>query len=86
MSGGQCQRILLARALLNKPAILILDESTSGIDSKTEKNILGNILKDQHIKTLIMISHNSKNVDLFDRILSFEDGNILGDILQDKKY
>ena len=85
LSGGQCQRILLARALLNKPAILILDESTSGIDSKTEKNILGNILKDQHIKTLIMISHNSKNVDLFDRILSFEDGKIASDLLHGKK-
>lgn len=80
LSGGECQRILLARAILSKPKILILDEATSAIDSDMEKTILRNILKNSDIKTVIMISHNSRNLEMFDRILHLKNGKIVEEI------
>ena len=81
LSGGQCQRIALARALLRKPAILILDESTSALDNNMERSILENIIHKTEVKTLIMVSHNHANLDLFDRVLIFENGLIKEDYL-----
>lgn len=81
LSGGECQRILLARAILSKPKILILDEATSAIDANMEKTILSNILKNKDIKTVIMISHNSRNLNMFHRIIHLEHGKIMQDIL-----
>lgn len=81
LSGGQCQRIALARALLRKPAILILDESTSALDNNMERSILENIIHKTEVKTLIMVSHNHANLDLFDRVLIFENGFIKEDYL-----
>lgn len=85
LSGGQCQRIALARALLKKPTILILDEATSALDNNMEKAILENIIHKTNIKTLIMISHNHINLKLFDRVLFFENGLIKKDNLINKK-
>ena len=85
LSGGQCQRIALARALLKKPTILILDEATSALDNNMERAILENIIYKTNIKTLIMISHNHVNLKLFDRVLFFENGLIKNDSFVNKK-
>ena len=63
LSGGQRQRIALARALFNKPKILILDEATSNIDIKTEEKIISSIIKNFKL-TLIIVSHR-KNLQKF---------------------
>ena len=63
ISGGQRQRISLARALFNKPRILILDEATSNIDMKTEEKIIKSIIKNFKL-TLIIVSHR-KNLNKF---------------------
>ena len=63
LSGGQIQRISIASTLALKPSLLILDESTSGIDIKTESKILENIIELENLTTIV-ISH-SKNVESF---------------------
>ena len=63
LSGGQRQRIAIARALFNKPKILILDEATSNIDMKTEEKIISSLIKDFEL-TLIIVSHR-KNLNKF---------------------
>lgn len=71
LSGGQCQRISIARALICPSPILILDEATSALDTKTESQILKHILerKDQ---TLIFISHKEQHKNLFDRVIKLK--------------
>lgn len=81
LSGGQCQRIALARALLKQPEILVLDEATSALDNNMEKIILENIIQKTKIKTIIMVSHNSINLNLFDRMIILENGVIKDDHL-----
>ena len=61
ISGGQAQRISIARALVKNPKILLLDESTSQIDTKKEKNILSNIIRNNI--TVILITHRSENIE-----------------------
>ncbi len=69
ISGGQAQRISLARALLSNPDLLILDESTNSIDEETERKILTSIIADRPDLTLILVSHNSQNIEFFSRVL-----------------
>ncbi|MBT4880181.1 MAG: ABC transporter ATP-binding protein [Alphaproteobacteria bacterium] len=83
LSGGQCQRIALARAFLCDSPILILDEATSALDNKMEREILEAIISDTQTKTFIMITHNPTNFDIFDRILFFENGAIKQDVKTD---
>ena len=79
MSGGQQQRVAIARALVSKPSIVLADEPTGNLDSKTSADVLG-LLKTTSQKfhqTLVMITHNSEIAQLADRIIRIEDGKIV---------
>jgi ABC-type bacteriocin/lantibiotic exporter with double-glycine peptidase domain len=69
LSGGQCQRIGIARALYHDPKILFFDEATSSLDESTEKEILNTISKISKDKTVIFITHKKDNLIYFDRII-----------------
>ena len=89
LSGGQWQKLALARAFFRDAPILILDEPTSAIDAKAEYEIFENVQKLQKDKTVIIISHRFSTVRNADRILVFDDGKIIEegnhDKLMDKK-
>lgn len=79
LSGGQQQRVAIARALITKPAIVLADEPTGNLDSKTSADVLG-LLQSSSRKfnqTLVMISHNNEIAQLADRIVRIEDGRIV---------
>lgn len=76
LSGGQKQRIILARALLQDFNILIIDEGLNQVDSDLERRILKNIFKEYNDKTIIVISHRLDNLDLFDSLIEFKDGQV----------
>ena len=79
MSGGQQQRVAAARAMVTNPAIVLADEPTGNLDSKTSADVLG-LLKTTSQKfhqTLVMITHNSEIAQLADRIIRIEDGKIV---------
>ena len=76
LSGGQKQRIGIARALYSKPEILVLDESTSALDYKTEKEILETIKNLKGVLTSIIISHKVDNLSFCDKIIVIEEGKI----------
>ena len=76
VSGGQKQRISIARALMKDAPILILDDSVSAVDTKTERNILGNLKKTRAGKTTILIAHRISTIEQMDKIL-FVDGGTL---------
>lgn len=78
-SGGQRQRLVLARILLQDPPIIVLDEPTVGLDPVTEQRILDTIMRLFAGKTLIMITHHLQGVDAFERVLFFEDGTVVMD-------
>lgn len=78
LSGGQQQRVAIARALVSKPAIVLADEPTGNLDSRTSNDVLG-LLKATSSKfrqTLVMITHNNEIAQLADRIIRIEDGKI----------
>lgn len=80
LSGGQQQRVAIARALAAKPAIVLADEPTGNLDSRTSQDVLG-VLKMTSAKfhqTMVMITHNEQIAQLADRIIHLEDGKILG--------
>ena len=74
LSGGEKQRIVLARALLKKFNILIIDEGLSQVDVNMERKILKNIFDKFKDKTIIFISHRLDNLDLFDNLIRVENG------------
>ena len=74
VSGGQKQRISIARALMKNAPILILDDSVSAVDTKTEKNILENLHTTREGKTTILIAHRISTIERMDKILFVEDG------------
>ncbi|MBQ8623869.1 MAG: ABC transporter ATP-binding protein [Oscillospiraceae bacterium] len=79
LSGGQQQRVAIARALVSKPAIVLADEPTGNLDSRTSNDVLG-LLKTTSSKfrqTLVMITHNNEIAQLADRIIRIEDGKIV---------
>lgn len=78
LSGGEQQRVAIARALISKPSIILADEPTGNLDSKTSQNVLG-LLKtsvEQYKQTLIMITHNLEIAQLAQKIVRIEDGRI----------
>lgn len=80
LSGGQQQRVALARALATKPAIILADEPTGNLDSRTSMEVIG-LLKMTGRKfnqTIVMITHNEEIAQLADRIIHLEDGRIVG--------
>ena len=77
VSGGQKQRISIARALLKDSPVLILDDSVSAVDTKTEKAILHNLRTTRAGKTTILIAHRISTIESLDKILFLEDGRIV---------
>ena len=78
LSGGQQQRVAIARALASKPAIILADEPTGNLDSKTSQDVLG-LLKTTGQKfnqTMVMITHNDEIAQMADRTIRIEDGHI----------
>ena len=78
VSGGQKQRISIARALMKDAPILILDDSVSAVDTKTERAILQNLRATRQGKTTILIAHRISTIQSMDRVLFIEDGRIAG--------
>ena len=76
VSGGQKQRISIARALMKDAPILILDDSVSAVDTKTEKTILENLRSTRAGKTTILIAHRISTIEKMDKILFIEDGEL----------
>ena len=76
LSGGEKQRVAIARMLLKDCQINILDEATSSLDSKTEKLIIENLLEKKTSKTLIIISHRLSSIANADNILVMENGRL----------
>lgn len=84
LSGGQQQRVAIARALASKPAIILADEPTGNLDSKTTQEVLG-LLKltgERFHQTIVMITHNEALAQLCDRVIHIEDGRIISDSVQ----
>ncbi len=79
LSGGQQQRVAIARALATKPALVLADEPTGNLDSRTSQDVLGllKITSHKFNQTIIMITHNEEIAQLADRILRIEDGKII---------
>ncbi len=77
VSGGQKQRISIARALMKDAPILILDDSVSAVDTKTEKNILDALRKNRLGRTTILIAHRVSSVEQMDRVVFMDGGHIL---------
>ena len=79
LSGGQQQRVAIARALASKPAIILADEPTGNLDSKTSQDVLGLIktTSKKYNQTIVMITHNDEIAQLADRIIRIEDGRIV---------
>ena len=78
VSGGQKQRISIARALMKNSEILILDDSVSAVDTKTEETIIGNLKKLRENKTTILIAHRITTVKKLDKIIVMDDGKVVG--------
>lgn len=79
LSGGQQQRVAIARALAAKPAIILADEPTGNLDSRTSQDVMGllKITSRKYTQTIVMITHNEEIAQLADRIIRIEDGHIV---------
>lgn len=79
LSGGQQQRVAIARALASKPAIILADEPTGNLDSRTSQDVLGllKVTSQKYTQTIVMITHNEEIAQLADRIIRIEDGRIV---------
>ena len=79
LSGGQQQRVAIARALATKPAIILADEPTGNLDSRTSQDVLGlmKVTGQKFAQTMVMITHNEEIAQMADRIVRIEDGRIV---------
>lgn len=79
LSGGQQQRVAIARALAIKPSVILADEPTGNLDSKTSQDVLGilKVTSERYQQTIVMITHNEEIAQMADRIVRIEDGQIV---------
>ena len=79
LSGGQQQRVAIARALAAKPAIILADEPTGNLDSRTSQDVMGllKVTSQRFSQTIVMITHNEEIAQMADRIIRIEDGRIV---------
>ena len=79
LSGGQQQRVAIARALAAKPAIILADEPTGNLDSRTSQDVMGllKITSERFSQTIVMITHNEELAQMADRTIRIEDGRIV---------
>jgi len=79
LSGGQQQRVAIARALAAKPAIILADEPTGNLDSRTSQDVMGllKVTSQRFVQTIVMITHNEEIAQMADRIIRIEDGRIV---------
>ena len=79
LSGGQQQRVAIARALASSPAIILADEPTGNLDSKTSQDVLSllKVTSQKFSQTMVMITHNEEIAQMADRIIRIEDGKIV---------
>ena len=76
LSGGQIQRIAIARALYNNPKVLVFDEATSALDLETENNLINSIESLDRDLTIIMIAHRTSTLSSCDKIIALNDGKL----------
>ena len=79
LSGGQQQRVAIARALATKPAIVLADEPTGNLDSRTSQDVMGllKVTSQRFCQTIVMITHNEELAQMADRVIRIEDGRIV---------
>jgi ATP-binding cassette subfamily B protein len=86
ISGGERQRIILARTLLRNSKIILIDEGFSEIDVNTERKILKNIFKYYKDKTILIVSHRTDNIDLYDKVISLNKGKVTEVVEKEVNY
>jgi putative ABC transport system ATP-binding protein len=82
LSGGQKQRVAIARALVTQPQLILADEPTAALDSKSGREVvtlMQKLAKEQHC-TILMVTHDNRILDVADRIIQMEDGCLVGDL------
>jgi len=86
LSGGQQQRVAIARALVNNPKIILADEPTGNLDTKTGLEVM-KLFQDIHAqgKTVVMVTHNEELIDYANRVITMRDGSIVSDVKQKGK-
>lgn len=86
LSGGECQRVAIARAIVKNPKILLCDEPTGALDSKTGKLVIEQILETnkEKDKIIVIVTHNTALAEVADRVLKISDGKIVSDITNKK--
>lgn len=79
LSGGQQQRVAIARALSTKPAVVLADEPTGNLDSKSSRDVLEllKVTSEKYAQTIVMITHNEQLAQMADRIVRIEDGRVV---------
>lgn len=80
LSGGQQQRVAIARALASNPAIILADEPTGNLDSRTSQDVMGllKVTSQEFSQTIVIITHNEEIAQMCDRVIRIEDGKIIG--------
>lgn len=84
LSGGQQQRVAVARAVVHRPAVILCDEPTGNLDSKTSEEVLALLkrINEEHQTTFLIVTHDARIAELCDRVLQMEDGLIIGNPMQ----
>ena len=85
LSGGQRQRIILARMILKECQILMIDEALNQLDINAERKILKKLFKFYQAKTIIVISHRKDNMDLYDKVVKIENGQIVEELTRNNQ-